>query len=127
MRRITSRAAAIAVLLSGGTLLGGAALANAAPAPGATTSTPAAPTPVVRGGSVSADPLTPGDTVDNPADPQGGQHEASNEPGDAAEAQSGPETADPSGAESGPDSAASAQGDAETNDGPAPSTPPAAA
>jgi len=85
MRRITPRTAAVAALLTGTALIGGAAVANAAPAPTPpNSSTAATATP-------SQDPLTPGDTVDNPADPQGGQHEATNEADDATEAQSGPE------------------------------------
>jgi len=85
MRRITPRTAVVAALLTGTALIGGTAVANAASAPTPpSSSTAAAPIP-------SQDSLTPGDTVDNPADPQGGQHEATNEADDATEAPSAPE------------------------------------
>ncbi len=115
MRRITTKATVAALALTGALLTGGTAVAHAATAPpGPTSSTTSS-----SASSGAQDPLTVGDSIDNPADPQGGQHETANEPDDATEAMSGTDQADA------PDTGTSAAGaDVETNDGgPTPATP----
>jgi len=116
MRRITTKASVAALALTGAMLTGGTAVAHAASAPPAPTSSTTSSS--TRSGA--QDPLTVGDSIDNPADPQGGQHEAANEPDDATEA-----STSSSGQAGAPDTGTSAAGaDAEANDGgPTPATP----